>query len=30
MNSYMYEREVERKSLEVSCVLDVGRQKNFE
>ena len=27
MNSYMYKREVERKSLEVSCVLDVGRQK---
>ena len=27
MNSYMYKREMERKSLEVSCVLDVGRQK---
>ena len=27
MNSYMYKREVERKSLEVSWVLDVGRQK---
>ena len=27
MNSYMYKREMEIKSLEGSCVLDVGMQK---